>query len=227
MKRLYEKGTRNLIAISRSEVPETLVGLITNNHNSKDFMVSLIQAIGSTSLYIMVARVYAERGVIKDLVRVFTESKDFRSFDVSIAMDAIWNLVEVAGQSAISALAQDEPLITQLRQPFENVITKGYKLDDKCLRNELAILINYIIIDKRSHPFFLQVEETSNKSLMSLIMHYATVDEMYSMMHADKIQPGQEKYVFTTSDEDIELKKLLWTTALYATRDQDCNEAIQ
>ena len=25
MKRLYEKGTRNLIAISKSEVPETLV----------------------------------------------------------------------------------------------------------------------------------------------------------------------------------------------------------
>ena len=88
---------------------------------------------------------------MKDLVRVFTDNKDFRSYAVSIAMDAIWNLVEVAGQSAIDSLASDQTLITALRRPFDNVIKKGYKLDDKCLRNELAILINYIIIDKRSH----------------------------------------------------------------------------
>lgn len=73
-------------------------------------------------------------------------------------MDAIWNLIEVAGQSAISALAEDEVLITQLLQPIDNVIQKGYKLDDKCLRNELAILINYIIIDKRSHQYFFEVD---------------------------------------------------------------------
>lgn len=57
---------------------------------------------------------------------------------------------------------------------------------------------------------------------MNLIMHYATVDEVYSLTHGDSIQPGQEKYVFTTNDEDIELKKLLWTTVLYASRDKDC-----
>lgn len=64
-----------------------------------------------------------------------------------------------------------------------------------------------------------------NQSLMNLVMHYASVDEEYSMMHGENIQPGQEKYVFTTNDEDIELKKLLWTTVLYASRDQDCNMA--
>lgn len=154
MKRLYERGTRNLIAISKSDVPNTLVAQITNVRNSKDFMIALIQTIGSTSLFKQVASIYADRGVIKDLVRVFTEAKDFRSYDVSIAMDAIWNLVEVAGQPAINSLAQDESLIISLRKPFDDVIRKGYKLDDKCLRNELAILINYIIIDKRSHRYF-------------------------------------------------------------------------
>jgi hypothetical protein len=97
MKRLFEKGTRNLIAISKSHIPETLVSLITSQNVSNDFLHSIIQAIGSTTLYKKVAAVYADRGVIKDLVRVFTESNDFRSYIVSIAMDAIWNLVEVAG----------------------------------------------------------------------------------------------------------------------------------
>ena len=97
MKRLYEKGTRNLIAISKSEVPETLVGILASGTRSKDILISAIEAIGSTSLYFMVADRYAYMGVMKDLVRVFTESPDFRSYAVSIAMDAIWNLVEVVG----------------------------------------------------------------------------------------------------------------------------------
>tara|TARA_B110000285_G_C15118701_1_gene615734 strand:+ start:692 stop:862 length:171 start_codon:yes stop_codon:yes gene_type:complete len=51
-------------------------------------------------------------------------------------------------------MASDQSVVIALRKPFENVIKKGYKLDDKCLRNELAILINYVIIEKTSHEFF-------------------------------------------------------------------------
>ena len=101
IKRLYEKGSRNLIAISKSEVLETLVGLIAQGNISKDFFISVIEVIGSTVLFIRVAERYAYMGVMKDLVRIFTESPDFRSYTVTIAMDAILNLVEVVGQRAI------------------------------------------------------------------------------------------------------------------------------
>ena len=77
-------------------------------------------------------------------------------------MDAIWNLVEVAGQQSIDSLAADQTVITALRKPFDRVIKKGYKLEDKCLRNELAILLNYAIIDKQSHPFFFQLDPQDN-----------------------------------------------------------------
>ena len=187
MKRLYEKGTRNLIAISKSDVSETLVRMLASGRASNDLKNSLIEAIGSTALYIKVAERYADMGVTKDLVRVFTESKDFRSFSVSIAMDSIWNLVEVAGQSSIDSLACDTTIITAIRRPFENVIKKGYKLDDKCLRNELAILLNYIVIDKRSHPFFFEIDPHDGQSLMHMVMHYATTDEHYSLEQGDKI----------------------------------------
>ena len=225
MKRLFEKGTRNLIAISKSEVPETLVGILAGGTRSKDILISTIEAIGSTSLYYNVAERYAYMGVMKDLVRIFTESNDFRSYSVSIAMDAIWNLVEVVGQKAVESMATDQSVVTALRRPFENVIKKGYKLDDKCLRNELAILMNYVIIEKNSHEYFYQKDPQDGGSLMDMILHYATVDEFYSLEQGDNIQPGQEKYVFTSNDEDIELKKLLWTTVMYASRDIDCVQA--
>ena len=154
MKRLYEKGTRNLIAISKSDVPETLVAILAGGNKSKDIMISVVEAIASTALYVQVADRYAYMGVMKDLVRIFTESPDFRSYAVSIAMDAIWNLVEVVGQKAVGSMAADQTVVIALRRPFENVIKKGYKLDDKCLRNELAILINYVIIEKASHQYF-------------------------------------------------------------------------
>jgi hypothetical protein len=80
MKRLYEKGTRNLIAISKSEVPETLVALLATGTKSKDILISVTEAIGNTAMFINVAERYAYMGVIKDLVRIFTESSDFRSY---------------------------------------------------------------------------------------------------------------------------------------------------
>lgn len=89
----------------------------------------------------------------------------------------------------------------------------------------MAILINYVVIEKVSHPFFFEQDPNDGRSLISVLMHYATVDEFYSIDQGDNIQPGQEKYVFTTNDEDIELKKLLWTTILYASRDADCQQA--
>jgi hypothetical protein len=93
------------------------------------------------------------------------------------------------------------------------------------LRNELAILINYVVIEKQSHGFFFEKDPTDGRSLIQSLMHYATVDEFYSLEQGEKIQPGQEKYLFTTNDEDIELKKLLWTTVLYASKDADCQQA--
>ena len=73
MKRLYEKGTRNLIAISKSEVPETLVDIVACGNKNKDIIISVVEAIASSALYIEIANRYAFMGVMKDLVRIFTD----------------------------------------------------------------------------------------------------------------------------------------------------------
>jgi len=84
-------------------------------------------------------------------------------------------------------MATDQTVVVALRKPFENVIQKGYKLDDKCLRNELAILINYVVIEKQSHGFFFEKDPQDGRSLIQSLMHYATVDEFYSLEQGDKI----------------------------------------
>jgi cilia- and flagella-associated protein 69 len=124
---------------------------------------------------------------MKDLVRIFEESPDFRSYAVSIALDAIWNLVEVVGQPAVRSMADDQQVVMGLRKPFENVIQKGYKLEDKCLRNELAILINYLVMDKISHDYLFIKDEEDGKSFIQSLMYYATVDEFYGIEQGDNI----------------------------------------
>ena len=46
-------------------------------------------------------------------------------------------------------------MIPSLKAPFEMVLRRGYKKDDKCLRNEICVLINYVVSCEESHQFFL------------------------------------------------------------------------
>ncbi len=65
-----------------------------------------------------------------------------------------------------------------LRRPFERVLGEGYKLDDKCLRNEICILINYVVTSLSSHQFFLERETPSDPTFLEAILYYSTHDEL-------------------------------------------------
>lgn len=67
-----------------------------------------------------------------------------------------------------------------MRRPFERVLKEGYKLDDKCLRNELCILINYIVTCNESHKFFLERETPNDSTFLEAILFYSTHDELNS-----------------------------------------------
>jgi hypothetical protein len=191
IKTLNNKGTRNLIAISKSNVPETLVEVLAAGVRSNDMIVAAIEAISSAAVYSVNALRFSQMGVIKDLVRIFTERNDFRAYIVSAAMDAVWNIVEVAGRQSIKTLAQELHIVSGLRRPFVNIMEKGYKLDDKCLRNEVAILINYVIMEKESHPFVLNREQFEDgKSLFDSLLYFGSLDEFYSLEQGENIHPG-------------------------------------
>ncbi len=144
LQRLFKKGNRNLRGISKSEVPETLVTVLAENNHTKDTLVAVIEAIANTAMFIDNADKYTNMGVTKDLVRFIYQTPDFRSYIVHISLEALWNLIEVAGDAAIESMSGDQETVLSLRAPFEKVIKEGYKYDDKCLRNEFGVLINYV-----------------------------------------------------------------------------------
>ena len=86
-------------------MPETLVTVLAQNAKSKDTIVTIVEAITNAALYIANADKFSSMGVIKDLIRIISEAKDFRSYIVHISIEAIWNLIEVQGQKAIEPIA--------------------------------------------------------------------------------------------------------------------------
>ena len=87
-------------------------------------------------------------------------------------------MIEVVGSSAIETMASNQEVVLALRQPFERVLREGYKLDDKCLRNEICILINYVVTSLASHKFFLERETPNDSTFLEAIIHYSTHDEL-------------------------------------------------
>ena len=117
-----------------------------------------------------------------------------------------------------------------LRKPFERVLNLGHKLDDKCLRNELCILINYVVTSSASHKFFLERETPSDMTFLEAMIYYSTHDELnqqinFLYQHSENSGSGSKKPLFTTRDEDVEFKKLLWTCVLYVVREKENTEA--
>ena len=185
----------------------------------------MIEAIADTSIYFENAIKFTNMGVMKDLVRFITESQDFRSYVVHISIEAIWNLIEVVGQQAIDSLASDADSVLSLRLPFERVIKEGYKYDDKCLRNEFAVLINYIATSISSHQVFLETDSRTGTD--STFLEFLIKNAIYDEVTPNNGPAGTKKFQLTTKDEDIELKKLLLTGVLYLVRDPSNTQAHQ
>lgn len=216
--RLFKEGNRNLKAIHHSSVPETLASLISEQNVdtlSLDTIISVIEAITAVTLYKPVAQRVSELGVGKDLVRIIQHTKDFRSYVVSQTIEALWNLIEVVGQDAVRELARHPQVVPSLKQIFQVILEKGYKLDDKCLRNEVCVVLNYVVQQGDSHPFFLQTDSQSgeDETILAQLINYAVFDEVNGG------ESLQRKPLFSTADQDLELKRMLWSQVFHVSRD--------
>jgi len=80
---------------------------------------------------------------------------------VKSCFEIIWNTIEAVGISSIKLFATED-IISQLKKVFENIMKNGYKLEDKCLRNELLILINYLMGDEKTLYFFNEKSNVPN-----------------------------------------------------------------
>ena len=217
--KLYSEGTKNLRALYESNVPETLVEVLAACNRIDDYMESIIEALSHTSLYRPISIKYAKMGMLKDLVQIIAEAKDFRSYVVLISIDAIWNVVEVGGAEIQEALEIEEVSVC-LKKTFRRVLSESYKLDDKCLRNELCILINYVVSAKKSHVFFTAKDNDKDFSFIELLISYAVHDELFMLSK----ESHNEKFFFTSKEEDSEFKRLLWTCILHLIKNKEARD---
>ena len=147
----------------------------------------MIEAIAHSALYKPTAKLFASLAVLRQLTAAISETTDFRAYGVRIAIEAIWNIIEVGGQEAIQSMATEEEIVRTIKRTFERVMRNGYKLDDKCLRNELIILANYIATCPESHQFFVGSKAVYSNGpepvegelcLLETMLYYATHDEL-------------------------------------------------
>jgi hypothetical protein len=85
------------------------------NRSSIDTTISVLEALTAVSYYEPIAVEVVKLGVGSDLLRIINESKDFRSYVVSLAIEALWNLIEVGGQISITYLASYPEAIPSLK----------------------------------------------------------------------------------------------------------------
>ena len=187
-----------------------------------------------------------------------------RSLLVRCCIEAIWNVLENGGQNACRMMAFEE-IVNALFYTFNNVIKNCFRLEDRNIRNDICILINYVISSPESHNYFIYKDTTKNhmleyfpeqdnqnfeneknnndvnspgpgsRTFLDTLLFYATYDEIKSIQkekdnfmvntignetglkNKNKLDPHE--FFFTTSPDDIEFKKIIWTCILYIIKD--------
>lgn len=146
------------------------------------------------------------------------------------------------GRKAIEGIASED-IVFALRELFLDIMKRGYKLEDKCLRNELLILINYILTHREMIPFL--VDKTNKRhfnptptttgqrgnnqsqpnnlpndvdlddmSFLEILLYFATVDE--TIFFSIPFRTNNLRAVFGLTTEDLEFKKLILSGILLA-----------
>jgi len=215
-----KKGTKYLRALANTTLPEAFVQLLADNVSDPEIAAHSVQAISAISIYAPLAQKIGELGALKDLVVVICSTPNFRDPLVNICIECIWNILEQSGQDSIETLAREE-LILSLQSTINKVITEGYKLSDRKLRNELMILVTTVVASTHTHPFFLSKEENPVSFLEQLIK-YSSYDEV-NLTSETPVKP-----MWGSEPEDLEFKKLLWTcvSRLISTQQEEAVKVI-
>ena len=260
---LKTEGTRNLRLISMSNILETLVYITTKNIYSEECTIIMVHIMLNCALYTVNAEKLSNLGALKDFVQIISNARDFRSLLVRCCIEAIWNVLENGGQNACRMMAFEE-IVNALFYTFNNVIKNCFRLEDRNIRNDICILINYVVSSPESHNYFIYKDTTKNhmleyfpnlnnenydnknekinnistpvsRTFLDTLLYYATYDEIKSIQKEkdnlilntignesnlkNKTMLDPHEFFLTTSPDDIEFKKIIWTCILYLIKD--------
>jgi cilia- and flagella-associated protein 69 len=135
-------------------VLETLVELLYDYRNQTRLVHSLLDLVSFMMLYSRLADELCKRGVLHLVMEIMLVSEDFRSNLIRTGFEIFWSAIEEVGVECLVALGSQE-YVSGLQRLLVRVVKEGYKLEDKCLRNEIVILINYLLSLPECIPLFL------------------------------------------------------------------------
>lgn len=108
----------------------------------------ILEVFNFTSLDLQVSRKICSLGFLKDLLNIIYDNKDdFKKYISRLSFEILWNYIYFLGKEAIKTIETEFTLLI-VKEMLCSVIYHGYKLEDKIIRNELLVLINYLLNSK-------------------------------------------------------------------------------
>ena len=109
-------------------------------------------------MYGRLAAELCQRGVLPVVLQVMLSAPNYGSALIRLGFEIIWSAIEGVGGGCLEGLARQE-YVDGLQGLLVTVVKEGYKLEDKCLRNEIVILVNYLLSLPEAVPLFLTTHE--------------------------------------------------------------------
>ena len=178
----------------------------------KDFTVLTLDVLRTLAADARLAREICRQRILVTILELL-DSKNLssRRVEVSLGFEVLWNCLSRVGDKALTCLNSEEHL-NKVVNLFKAVLSRACKLEDKCLRNELMILLCYLLdrpamsqfgADKlilipgewRSFESFI----STSPGLHELLFYFATCDQ----------NPNRAGDYFDSSQEDIQFKLLV------------------
>ncbi|CAF1262817.1 unnamed protein product [Rotaria sordida] len=195
-----------------SDLCETLVktlSLIENDLSLRILIIKLLQTLSSKSPE-CIAKMLTHDCVNRLVLRMNdTDSSGELLFRT---IELLWNLFEYGDEEQISEQLNSRVTISLLQEAFLGQVTQSHSQYHRQLRNDILVVCSLIISLKPDAPF---VETGFAKQLLL----FASYPELRSN------NPLVKNFKLTTSQEDFELKKLLFNTVVVLSRNPVINES--
>ncbi|CAF1089108.1 unnamed protein product [Rotaria sordida] len=196
-----------------SDLCETLVktlSLIENDLSLRILIIKLLQTLSSKSPE-CIAKMLTHDCVNRLVLRMNdTDSSGELLFRT---IELLWNLFEYGDEEQISEQLNSRVTISLLQEAFLGQVTQSHSQYHRQLRNDILVVCSLIISLKPDAPF---VETGFAKQLLL----FASYPELRSN------NPLVKNFKLTTSQEDFELKKLLFNTVVVLSRNPVINELM-
>ena len=163
-----------------------------------------LQAIRDCSCYEVVVQRLLEGGVLDTLMNMLACIEQDTAFleddRIAVIVETLWNIMDL--DASCRRLFGTERHLGVVKTLFVAFLREGYRIKDKELRNDLLSVISLVAGDSMSHKAFLNTGWLEAIFLAAVGIELLPTDETYLQL----VKP----FSTTTSEDDFDMKKLLW-----------------